>query len=959
MTDLNVSPISQLLHSLGMTREDLNKRSNEMRQFLTANDSMPSRVPELTSGYRSRSSSDLRSGTRSASSSFSLSRSISRASSHSRREGSPPSTPIKSEQSEGGLPSRPMDNMEIIIERQRQTRKERRSRKDKERAVAGKSLVPPPSPSPSSTSQSAVSLDSFMQSRDDRPQSAAGSESASATTSSEVLDPPPVTPHKSKYYREHTIHMSNPRPRKDTSCKAETPTPTKLPSQPPVPSHPIPAYYPFPPFAAYGQYIPGHYPIPHASTSALPVTPQSNRILTSHSTAKPPAKSSTPLPASSPMHASSSPPPSSPAPQIVNLVSSPGPMGSSPAKEQYDKLPFKLPPGPYSSKKPDLSYAALVGQAILASPDHRLTLQEIYDYITIVYPHYKRGETTWMNSIRHVLSTTAVFRKVPRDRSVGRTLWAIYDEDIECFKGGGFKKHLCKDMVKQQAEKDKKNKSRKRSDVEEDASAETRKPKRSRKDTSHKVSNSSFSAPDASASGTLSQVPLLNPQPSFMVAGTSSHPFFPRPTPHHQPYYESCLPQPQLLPAEVIFPPLPPTAALASRSTSVTSDDKGSGRAPTPPPPIEKTASEATDVSESSSLLSVPELTPNRSSSTTPPSSVPATSDMDIDLTEAKSTENGKISESNGAIAIAGVDDNANGRETSSSSLAIDDDNVFNSSLLGPVQFWGESPRTASLLQPGIELLNFDAMADDEEEEEGEKALNSKGQLLGRKITMFPPVPASPTLGLRSKTGASGESSLSFKEIGRPKTPSGSKPPSADSGAPSTPPRRVKLSSTRTPISHKGLHMSPSASLAHYKSNLDPPRTERLEPPPLLSFSKSAETETLASLQDEGYDPMRTPRRSSTHGGSSSLAGAPPITPKRGGGFESLFRTPAGFSPFRTPRSRAVMDPNDPRVLLDEELSRPSLIDDSPGGIFGKGKLLYESPGFDSWANSPKKYWHW
>ncbi|KAH6915883.1 forkhead box protein I1 [Coprinopsis sp. MPI-PUGE-AT-0042] len=948
--DTQISPISQLLHSLGMTREDLNKRSNEMRQFLTANDSTPTRAPEHTSGYRSRSGSDLHQETRSASSSFSLTRSVSAASTSSKRELSPPSTPVKAEQSDGALPSRAMDSMEIIIERQRQSRKGRKSRREKDRAAPGKSFVPPPSPSPSSTSASAMSLDSFMQARDDRPLSAAGSEATSATTSSEMADPPPITPQKSKYYREHTMNMSNGSARKDVACKTETPTPTKPPTRQYPLVHPQAACYSFPPFATYGQYVPTQYPIPQASTSLLPVTPQTNRIMNPPAILTAGRKIASPLHPPSPMVASSSPPPSSPVPHHVDLVSSPGPMGSSPVKD-HDKLPFKLPPGPYSPKKPDLSYAALVGQAILASADHRLTLQEIYDFITIVYPHYKRGETTWMNSIRHVLSTTACFRKVPRDRSVGRTLWAIYDEDLECFKGGGFKKQLCKDIMKQQAEKDKKNKTRKRSDVEDDDAVDSRKPKKARKD--FKVTTVT------SETTSVSHVPILNPQPSFLIAGTSSHPFFPRPTPHHQPYYESCIPQPQLLPAEVIFPPLPPTAALASRAASSAASDKS--KEPTPPPPIEKTVSTSTNASTTSlaSSLSMPELSPNRSSSTSPPSSVLA-SDMDVDMNDAP-TQNAKASGSS-SIAIVGVDDDA-----PSSSFNVDDDNVFNSSLLGPVSFWGESPGTASLLQPAVELLNFDAMASDDEEEVGdEKKVAAFKVRLALTYVNYLYRPLSPTPRSRSKgSSSSNPQPLPLKGVERPTTPDNARA-SSSTVLPSTPPRRVKLSSVRTPISHKGLHMSPSASLAHYKSNLDPPR--RLDAPPVLFTStKAAEGEASSSAQDDVFDPLRTPRRrSTTHSASHvTLAGPFPDTPTRStpSAYESIFRTPTGsssFSPFRTPNSRSVLDPNDPRVLLDDELNRQSqLVHDSPGGIFGKGsKLLYDSPGFGDWSSSPgKKYW--
>lgn len=46
-----------------------------------------------------------------------------------------------------------------------------------------------------------------------------------------------------------------------------------------------------------------------------------------------------------------------------------------------------------------------------------------------------------MTSVRHVLSTTVFFRKVTRDRCFGRAQWAIWDQDLPCFKNGGFDRH--------------------------------------------------------------------------------------------------------------------------------------------------------------------------------------------------------------------------------------------------------------------------------------------------------------------------------------------------------------------------------------------------------------------------------------------------------------------------------------------------------------------------------------
>ncbi len=62
------------------------------------------------------------------------------------------------------------------------------------------------------------------------------------------------------------------------------------------------------------------------------------------------------------------------------------------------------------------------------------------------------------------------------------------------------------------------------------------------------------------------------------------------------------------------------------------------------------------------------------------------------------------------------------------------------------------------------------------------------------------------------------------------------------------------------------------------------------------------------------------------------------------------FRTPLGSSPFRTPRR--MFDPHDPRGMLDDELNRMNAYDDSPAGLFGKDRLLYDSPGFEGY-----KWW--
>lgn len=157
--------------------------------------------------------------------------------------------------------------------------------------------------------------------------------------------------------------------------------------------------------------------------------------------------------------------------------------------------------------------------------------------------------------------------------------------------------------------------------------------------------------------------------------------------------------------------------------------------------------------------------------------------------------------------------------------------------------------------------------------------------------------------------------------------------------------------------------MSPNASLAYYKSNLDPPPVLLFGIGPGYGHKNGTDNSGGGDHHAEAVI-LRTPSR------KIPALGGPPVTPKRSFSSnqnESPFRTPGGGggvlgdSPFRTPGSRGVFDPHDPRALLDEELSRMGAQtedDDSPGGLYGKGRgsLLYDSPGL---MDSPGKWTRW
>ncbi|KAG0705569.1 hypothetical protein DFH29DRAFT_1077532 [Suillus ampliporus] len=810
-----VSPISNLLQKIGLTRDDLSRHSDQMRQFLTTQDAKSLRA-------FSTDPSDVQ---QSIASVLSKSRSCSHSSSNSRQNAStasqtpPPSTPVKSEPVEPAISLRHMDSMEMILERRsRKIKRDKRGKKDKDRNA--------PSPSPVTAS---FSLDAFMQSRDSRrvpslDQSDSSTSVASLDNHEDELPLAPVTPQHRKYYRDYDTVEHPSRLKKGTYTPRDlSPTPTRQRSS---------SIFDQPTSAA-------------DSSNTNFITPRRNAYYKS------------PLPSSSPPQSSPFATPSNK--RIVNLVSSPGPMGPLPDEDDYENLPYTLPPGPYSTKKPDLSYAALIGQAVLSSPDHRLTLQELYDWITIVYPYYNRSEMTWMNSIRHVLSTTVCFRKVPRDRSVGRTLWAIWDCDLECFADGGFRKEFCVEIK----EANKKTASKKRA-AEESASG--RRTKRQKKGAAPVPVEPSISSPvqeplPAFAGSTL---PTLVPYSQLLPL------FPPRSSAHHQPYYQNCV----QLPTDVIFPPLPSSSSYAR-----------AGSSSLPP----SSAVKSSDVAQTSPI---------------PPSSLPA-------LTPNKSSSSPQLS--------------------SEDYLFLNVDG-------------GMSPRIESTppLESGITLRGTNRR--------NPKASLPPPKTPPKKSIGLPPVPVSPTLDRRGKKKAKPPAkdcpppSLSTSTSQRPMTP----PP-----RPSTPPRRggsstVQLSPIRTPLSHKGLHMSPSASLAHYKFNLDPPPSVTFRP-------------------DDGINPavfdtenIRTPSRkrgTHTHGHhhKDTTILFPPVTPKK-----LVFPTHSSSaeSPFRTPGSRSIFDPHDPGALLDEELARLGAkgMQESPIGLFeGRRGLLYESPNIPS----PGKWSRW
>uniref|UniRef100_A0A1I8A3Q9 Fork-head domain-containing protein n=1 Tax=Steinernema glaseri TaxID=37863 RepID=A0A1I8A3Q9_9BILA len=112
----------------------------------------------------------------------------------------------------------------------------------------------------------------------------------------------------------------------------------------------------------------------------------------------------------------------------------------------YFGFPIQLESSPLP--KPQHSYIGLIAMAILSTPEQKMVLSEIYQWIVEQYPYFQRRGPGWRNSIRHNLSLNDCFIKAGRCANGKGHYWSIHPANLNDFKKGDFRRRRAQKKVR-------------------------------------------------------------------------------------------------------------------------------------------------------------------------------------------------------------------------------------------------------------------------------------------------------------------------------------------------------------------------------------------------------------------------------------------------------------------------------------------------------------------------------
>lgn len=98
--------------------------------------------------------------------------------------------------------------------------------------------------------------------------------------------------------------------------------------------------------------------------------------------------------------------------------------------------------------KPAYSYIGLISMAILSSPERKLVLSDIYQWILDHYGYFRQRTSGWRNSIRHNLSLNDCFVKSGRSANGKGHYWSIHPANLPDFINGDFRRRRAQRRVR-------------------------------------------------------------------------------------------------------------------------------------------------------------------------------------------------------------------------------------------------------------------------------------------------------------------------------------------------------------------------------------------------------------------------------------------------------------------------------------------------------------------------------
>ncbi|XP_062319545.1 forkhead box protein P1-B isoform X2 [Osmerus eperlanus] len=173
----------------------------------------------------------------------------------------------------------------------------------------------------------------------------------------------------------------------------------------------------------------------HVKSTEPKANPQPLNLVSSVTLSKTAPASSPPL--SLPQTPTTPTAPLTPLSQTQSVITANSLHSVGPMRRRYsDKYNMPISPDIVQNKefymnaevRPPFTYASLIRQAILESPEKQLTLNEIYNWFTRMFAYFRRNAATWKNAVRHNLSLHKCFVRV---ENVKGAVWTVDELEFQ------------------------------------------------------------------------------------------------------------------------------------------------------------------------------------------------------------------------------------------------------------------------------------------------------------------------------------------------------------------------------------------------------------------------------------------------------------------------------------------------------------------------------------------------